>query len=242
MAIGLVSEIAQIPGPRDAQFSDLIIDGIGVFGALGLVAALDPGVRPHLRRVTRVLLLASAGTALAVAVIPSLWLSYALVQQYRAFPTLLTFEHAWERAIYDQSKNRRPVLMATPAHWPDANGTISRSRESGRRGTFISLKPMADWSEYRKLSFVAASAGETFEFVVRIKDNWQKKTEKQPARFYKRFHVRPEPERYTINFAEIEAQASDGPFDFSRVQSILLTAAKPGSGVEILLDDFRLEK
>ena len=101
---------------------------------------------------------------------------------------------------------------------------------------------MSDCSIYRRLSFVAAAPGEPSEFKVRIKDIWPKESEKQPARFYKTFVVGPEPERYTINFAEIEAQASDGPFDFSRVQSILLTAAKPGSRVEILLDDFRLEK
>lgn len=242
MAIGLVSEVSQIPGPRDAQFSDLIIDGIGVFGALGLLAAFDPTVRPHLGKVARLLLPASAGTALAVAVIPSLWLSYALIQQYRAFPTLLTFEHAWERAIYSHSQHPRPVLMTAPIGWPVAEGTISRFSEAGRGGVFLSLKPMADWSEYRRFSFVAASPGTPFELKVRIKDIWQKKTEKQPARFYKTFEVGSEPKRFMISFAEIEAQASDGPFDFSRVQYIMLSTTKPGSGVEILLDDFRLEK
>ena len=101
---------------------------------------------------------------------------------------------------------------------------------------------MADWSEYRRFSFVAASPGNPFELKVRIKDIWQKKTEKQPARFYKTFGVGSEPERFMISFVEIEAPASHGPFDYSRVQYILLSTTKPGSGVDILLDDFRLEK
>ena len=242
MAIGLVSEAAQIPGPRDAQFSDLLIDGLGIFGALGFLAAFDPSVRRQLRKSTRVLLPALAGTALAIAGIPSLWLSYALVQQYRAFPTLLTFEHNWERAIYKQPEHRRPLLIAVPTGWPVTNGTIARSSEAGRWGIFLSLKPVQNWSAFRSLSFIAASPGRPFVFDVAIKDVRQKKVEKEQARFYKKFQVGPEPKRYTISFAEIESEASNGPFDFTLVESVVLSAADPGTGVEILLDDFRLEQ
>jgi len=241
MGIGIVSEAAQIPGPRDAQFNDLIVDGLGVFGALGLLAAFDPQARSQLTRPVQVILPTIAGVALGIACVPSVWFSYALVQQHRAFPHLLTFEHAWESAVYSQPERQRPVLVESPANWPGGGGTVARSREAGRWGIFISIKPAIDWNEYSRLSFVVASAGEPIAMDIAVKDIRQKDVEKEQSRFYKAFQAGPEPRRITVTFEEIARGASNGPFDFSKIESIVLSAAKPGSGAEVLLDDFRLE-
>ena len=61
------------------------------------------------------------------------------------------------------------------------------------------------------------------------------------VRFYKSVNVGQKPKRYTVSFEEIQAAAKDRPFDFSRVQSIVFSAAKPGNNQELLIDNIRLE-
>ena len=63
MAIGLLSEAAQIPGPRDAQVKDVVVDALGIFGAVGLSAALDRTVRSIIPLWSRLLLPMVAGAA-----------------------------------------------------------------------------------------------------------------------------------------------------------------------------------
>jgi hypothetical protein len=241
MGIGLVSEIAQIPGARDAQVQDLVVDALGIFGAIGVSASLDRKVRAAIRTWARLALPTSAGVALAIACVPTIWLSHALIQQNRAFPQLLTFEHAWEGATYSQPEKRRPSTEPAPVNWPTGGQTIARARESGRWGIFISLKPLPDWRGYERLSFVAASAGEPTKIDIGVKDVRRREAGKEQSRFYKALQVDSTPKRYTVAFAEIEERASDRPFDFSRVESIVLSAANPGTNVEVLIDDFRLD-
>jgi len=162
MSIGLVSEIAQIPGPRDAQFKDLLVDGIGILGALGIAASLDRRVRSAISRPARLLLPAVAGVALAMACVPALWYSYALLSQQRAFPVLLSFEQAWEMATISKTDGLKPSRIATPDDWPVDGATIAHGTEAGRWGIFLSLHPLPDWQGYSKLSFVAASVDAEF--------------------------------------------------------------------------------
>lgn len=240
MGIGVISEVAQIPGPRDAQVKDLVIDALGIIGALGVTASFDKRVRSSITTPARLLLPAVAGTALAVACVPTLWFSYALVEQRQAFPSLLTFEHAWETAAFGQTATRRPDVIDAPPAWPTSGRKVSRSIEDGRWGIFLSTHPVQDWREYTSLSFVAASAGETFAMDIGVTDS-PKDEEYHGARYYKSITVGPEPKRYTVSFEDIQAAAKNRPFDFSLVESVVFSAAKPGGGQELLLDDIQLE-
>jgi len=240
MAIGVVSEIGQIPGPRDAQFSDLLVDGLGIFGALGVLAAFDSDIRRQISKPTRVLLPALASICLAIACVPSFWLSYALLQQHRTFPQLLTFEHAWERATFGQTANSRPALVAAPTPWPVPGKTVAHAVEHGRWGIFISLHPKQDWRGYSRLSFVAASVSSRFSLDIGIKD-MAKDGEYHGVRYYKTIWVDTDPQRYDVTFDEILSKPEDRVFDLSLVEAVVLSTSKPGSGAEILVDDFRLE-
>ncbi|MCH8250686.1 MAG: hypothetical protein IH913_13910 [Proteobacteria bacterium] len=233
MGIGLISELAQIPGPRDAQIKDLIVDALGILGALGVSAAFDKKFRSAIRAPARLLLPVAAGAALTIACLPTLWLTYASIQQRSAFPSLLTFEHAWEAATFGQTANQRPDVVDAPFHWPASGKKVSRSSEDGRWGIFLSLHPAQDWRGYSQLSFVAASNGERFAMDIGIREKHN--------RYYSSIWVEPGPQRFTITFDDIRAAAKDGPFDFSRVESVVFSAAKPGGAQELLLDDIRLE-
>lgn len=240
LGIGVVSEAAQIPGPRDAQFSDLLIDGLGVFGALGLLAAFDHSIRKIISRPLQLALPLSASLALTIACAPSLWYSYALIQQHRTVPQLLTFEHAWERTTFGQTVDIKPSIIPAPDGWPVAGGFVAKARENGRWGIFISLHTVHDWRDYSAVSFVAAAPAGNFSMDIGVKD-MAKNGEYHGVRFYKTVKVTPEPRRFTITFSEIRARPENRDFDFALVEAIVLSASRPGSNTDVLLDDFRLE-
>jgi hypothetical protein len=241
MGIGVISEIAQIPGPREAQLSDLVVDALGILGALGVLAAFDRSVRTQLARPVRLALPALAGLALGIACVPTLWFSYALVQQQLAFPQLLTFEERWERAAFDQTDKTRPSLVAAPANWPVAGNTVARAQENGRWGIFIGLRPQPDWRGYSSLSFVVASVSGRFAIDIGVRD-MAKADERHGVRYYKTVWADEKPQQVTVTFDEIAAHPGERAFDFSLVQAVVLSASEPGQGSEILVDDFRLNR
>jgi hypothetical protein len=182
----------------------------------------------------------TAGAALAIACVPTVWLSHALVQQQKVFPILLTFENRWETAAFGQTAGRRPDLVASPATWPNDGALVANAVEDGRWGIFLSLHPLPDWSDYSKISFVAASVGEPFVMDIGIREVLYDKAI-EPNRYYATMRVNPEPKTFTFTFEKIQVAMKDRPFDFSRVESVVFSAAKPGGGQEILIDDIRLE-
>jgi hypothetical protein len=242
MGMGMLAELAQVSGAREAQATDLIEDGLGILGALGLLAAFDPRVNRHLSSRGQVLLKSGAGLALSIVFIPSLWFSYALIEQHRAFPTIVTFERAWERSAFYTPREDQPVsFMPAPDGWIGEGTTIAQFEEAGRWGIFVVLKTVTNWRRYNKLTFVAASTSGSFVFDIGIRERSRRNASKDQAIFYKTFLAGPEPQRYTIGLDEIGSRSVNSPFDLSRVESVVLSAAKPGTGVKILLDDFRLE-
>jgi len=240
IGIGVVSEIAQIPGDRGAQVQDLVVDALGIFGALGICASLDKSVRSMIPGWARLLLPASAGAALAIVFVPTLWLGYALIQQINAFPSLLTFEHRWETAVLRPIEGHRPTLVAAPVGWPGDGSMVARAVENGRWGIFLSLQPLPDWRGYENLRFLAATTGEESSMHVCIRDWGPTKTQSR-NQFCRRMALGPLAHEYSISFSEIQAGAKFPAFDFSRVDAVVFSAAKPGNKDEILIDDIRLD-
>jgi VanZ family protein len=241
MGIGVLSEISQIPGPRNAEFGDLLVDALGILGTLGIVAAFDRSVRIQLTRPMRMLLPLAASIALGIACLPSLWYSFALVEQYRTFPELLTFEHRWENAIFGQTRSHLPALVARPTDWPADGDTVALATENGRWGIFLSVHPQPDWRDYSALSFVAASYKGEVGMDISLRDMPQD-GERAGVRYNKFVRLDEKPQRVVVSFDEIRANPKGRPFDLSLVDAIILSASKPGQESKVLLDDFRLER
>jgi hypothetical protein len=235
IGIGLLSEIAQIPGPRDAQKADIITDALGIIGAIGIAATFDRRIRVISPLWARIGLPLVASVGLVIAVGPALWFGYALINQKNAFPVLLSFEHRWETATFDQTGSQ-PGLIPAPDSWPGTSSTIVHGDDYGRRGYFLSLHPLPDWRGLDRIVFVAASVGEAYPLDIDIRDGRD-----ESNAFFKRFQIGPDPQEFSITFAEIEAGTESGEFDFSRVDTVVFSAANPGDGHQLLLDNIRLE-
>ena len=241
MLIGIASEIAQIPGSRDAQFSDLVVDGVGIMAALASIAYFDKYIIAVTQRGFRPFIGVVAATALGATFLPTLWFGYAFIMQGRAMPSLLSFEYQWESATYHQSENYRPTLIPKPEGWPGATSTVAYARENGRWGTLIRLKPFPDWRGYSLLTFVAQSmSDDEFELDIDLL-NMRAPGEKESNRFKTNVSVSTTPKRYVLLLDELRSKQENSSLDKQFVQSLTFSASHPGQGIEMLIDDIRLE-
>lgn len=232
LAISLLAELSQVPGPRNAEVADLIVDGAGIIAGLGFVAALDSslgfGASPWTRRAVAI----ASTLALAVIVAPTLWLTAAIGVRNANLPVLLSFESPLERELYAGMQTTPPLRIAAPPGWASGGNMIGHGTAEGRWGTMLAMAPYHDWHAYQAVSFLVASAGEDpVDVGVMLRSNRKN--------FYRRFSVGPEPQRVRIAFTDIRAKRPD--FDFSDVRSLVVSAAEPGEPYEVLFDDFRLE-
>jgi len=241
MAIGLISEIAQIPGSRDAQVTDLVVDGIGIVGALAAIAFLDKRILARMQIGFRPFVALVATLAFIVTFVPTIWFANAFVMQRRAMPSLLSFEHRWELATYDQAEGRHPTLIPKPEAWPGSTPTVAYTREIGRWGTLIRLKPFPDWRGYSILTFVAQSMSDSdFELDVDL-INMRAKGEKKSPRFETSVSISASPKRYVLPLHELRSKKEDKLLDKQFVKSLTFSASYPGQGAAMLIDDIRLE-
>ena len=241
MLLAVISEAAQIPGPREAQVSDLFIDALGVLGFLGTAAVLDRGVRAEIGKRRIVLLSVISTPALVFTLLPTLWLSYALVMREQALPQVLTFDEVWERA-YSSGEGARPELIPAPTGWPEGSGNIARLRSAGQWSLMLHIYPHPDWSQYGGISFVAATTdGESRRIALGF---WGivPGDGTLPGRYYTTKMVGPDPARYCVSFDDLRKSSTDREFDLTHVYELLLGATKYITGEELLVDDFRLEK
>lgn len=232
VSISLLSELSQIPGPRNAEVADLVVDGAGILAGLALVAALDSslnfGTSPWTRRAVA---LASA-LALIAIVMPTLQLIAAISVRNANFPVLLSFESALERELYAGMQTPEPVRVPKPKDWPTDGVMIGNATASGRWGTMLAMAPYHDWKDYKAVSFVVASGNdEPVDIGVMLRSN--------KKNYYRRFTAGPDPRRVRIAFEDIVAKRPD--FDLSDVRTLVVSAAEPGQPYEVLLDDIRLE-
>lgn len=241
IGIGVIAEIAQIPGDRGAEISDLFTDALGIFGALGISASLDKNIRSMLASWARLALPAMAGAAIAAVCLPSLGLALALTQQKAGFPTLLSFESRWEMAAVTPINGQRPARVSAPLDWPGDGPTVAHAVETGQRRLFLSFHPLPDWRGYEKLSFLAGSTGDEFAMRVCIRD-WEPGMRRGRLQYCTRVPLGPQAREYSISFSEIQAGSEAPPFDFSRVHTLAFGSTNRGANREILIDDIRLEK
>jgi len=236
-----VAEASQIFGPREAQISDFLTDALGVLGFLGIVAFLDSGVRRIIGRPRTVLLALIGIPALVLTLMPTLWLSYALVQRSQSLPQLLSFDKAWEQT-YRKGAGVPPEVIPAPVGWPPDSGNIARLHSAGRWGIFLYLFPHPDWSDYSAVSFLAATSGEETRYISVGLWGISPEDGTPRGRYYTSITVRPDPARFCILFGDLNKPTSQRKFDLTQVYELLLGSANRGTDEGLLVDDFRLEK
>lgn len=241
MVLAAVSEAAQIPGPREADLGDLLIDALGILSFLGIAAVFDAGIRGVIGKAPVIILALVSLPALALTLQPTTWLSYALIKREQAMPQVLSFDEPWEQT-YSAGVEGEPEIIAAPDGWPVHSGNIGRIRSAGKWGLMLHIRPHPDWSEYAAISFMAATNGEDARRIALGLWGIDPGDGTPQGRYYTRARIFSQPARYCILFADVNKPTREHRFDFAQVYELLVGATKDEVGVEILVDDFRLEK
>jgi len=240
MLLAVIAEATQIPSGREAQLSDLIIDALGIIGFLGCAAALDRDIRGTIGVPGAIALTLVSIPAFGAAIAPTAWLTYALVMRQQALPQLLSFEEPWERTYANGIEVDYEVLSAPPG-WPAGSGNIARVESSGGFAMMLRLAPYPDWSNYKAVSFVAATTGGESRRIELGLWGLEPADGSLAGRFYTGVRIGPAPARYCIQFEDLPGETVDRPFDLRVVSELLLAAASHETGITVLVDDFRLE-
>jgi len=241
MGLATLSEAAQIPGPREAEVEDLITDALGIAAFLGCAAILDRGVRNTMGKGQVAVLVLISIPALALTLQPTAWLSYALIKRAQALPTILSFDESWEQT-FSSGVDGQVEFIPAPAGWPEGSGNIAKLHSAGRFGLMLHIRPHPDWSEYSAVSFVAATSNEEFRHIALGLWGIDPGDGTQQGRYYTRAKVNQDPARYCILFDRLNSSTSQQDFDLTQVYEMLVGATQAEIGVELLVDDFRLEK
>jgi len=241
MLLAILAEAAQIPGPREAELGDLLIDALGIIGFLGFAAALDHELRSKIGTLGTVAIVLVSLPAFAAATASTGWLSYALVKRNQALPQLLSFDETWEQTYANGNEVDYDVIPA-PEGWPAGSGKIARLHSAGKSGLMLHLRTYPDWSNYVAVSFIAATTGDETRRIALGLWGLNLGDGTLPGRYYTRAKISPIPARYCIMFDELPDHSSERPFNLNYVSQLTVGATKNERGVTIYVDDFRLER
>jgi len=219
VGLGLLSELLQYFGERNADGVDALRDAIGAVTFLGFHATFDPLLKPHLpcgpftsRRLRATFLLLFLTTFWQVG---SLGLGY--VQRDAAHPRLFDFQHRWERHFY---RLVRGDLEATTL---PGEPSVAVARLTIRPGRYpgLRLRPHPDWSAYRelKLSVYSDLPGETV-LRMRIDDRIHDGT--LGDRYNTRFTLLPGWNRLSVDLDEVRRAPKERTMDLSQIRRVAL--------------------
>lgn len=236
--IAIFGEAAQIPGPRNAEVIDIVVDVIGIIGALGIIALLDRDMRRHLNLAPRLAIVAATLTAVTYSVGPTAWWSYSLIAQQRAVPALLTFEKRWEWWTVGKRFVGTIDRISAPEGWP-LDGTAVRVTSS-RRGSVFEWKAYRDWRDFDTFTFLAATDdGSERDMIIVIADKRGPGSD-EPGRYRTQVRISPTPTRLRISIDEMRRNP-DNPLDIAHINYVFMRLSDRVADVPVIIDDFRFE-
>jgi len=240
VALAVVSEIAQIPGQRNASISDLGRDLLGIAGFLLLAVCSDAQLRRRLCRSYRVALTLIGLTLTSMALQPTAVNSRVLVARALAVPSIATFDAPWEAGIYRPLTQEGLARISPPDGWPVQNGFALAVELVPTRYSGLVIDTYPDWSDYESISFLAATLdGSSLTVEIRIHDALHDST--WGDRYNSKIVLTPSATRFRIPLTDLQDSIVERQFDLARVAQIVIYKVHATGDERLVFDDFRLE-
>ncbi|HWK75843.1 MAG TPA: hypothetical protein VNQ81_16315 [Povalibacter sp.] len=168
LALGGLTELAQIPVGRDASWFDLRSDALGAAAFLGIAAAIDG----RLRRPVRAFAVLGGVVLLGIHSTPLATAASEYLRRERAFPVLLDFSQQLD-SYFLEPQRARIELQAMPSVWARQPGELALRVEfaAGPWPGIDAAEPGPDWRGYKSLVLdVTNTTDADLAFMLRVHD------------------------------------------------------------------------
>jgi len=243
VGIGALAEIAQIPGPRDADLADVVRDAAGAFVFLGLYALNDRRLSSLWEwwgRTARVAIAAAAVIVLAFVWSPTVVWVAAFHHRNTIFPELCTFDSVWEQLFWT-TRSATLERSPPPAAWATvSSGQVGRlvSRPSRRSG-FALNQAYPDWSAYRFLQLgVYLEHTTSTAFTVEIADRQSSQTGKGSCKYVCEIH--PAANVVLVPLESAKDPSCERPLDLRHITTVYFFTSDTVGTVTLYVDSIRL--
>jgi hypothetical protein len=226
IALGAMSEAAQIDGPRDASFADFVFDSLGAAGALLIFAGLRPSIVP--KQSGRIAAFVSGVVVLLIALVPLLTISSAYVWRLAIKPSLISFESPFVNTFVRPQHAKLSVKF-------DSSNDAKVGQIELHRGAWPGLiihDIWPDWTEYSKLVIEVSVPGtEALDIHVRVHDRLHTTGEQlYNDRFNKKWTLTAGAHELRIPLDSVRTAPLNREMDMSRIDGIVIFCTRKEAG------------
>ena len=244
LALGVLTEILQIPGARDADPFDVLRDMVGilVFLSIWMVVDRKPDRLPKALIGIKRWLISGSLALLVIILIPSLVKAYSAIYKLNEFPVICDFDSTWDQ-YFLKARNltfKRTKLPSDMIHFSDSVvGLIAPVK--GEYPSLIFSNVKTDWTGFDTLSFtVYSDIEQNIPLIIRIND--KKHNNNYDDRYNQQLIVEKGVNKYHILLTDVENAPRSRKMDMKNVKSIVVFFGNYEKSWVLYLDDFKLHK
>ena len=237
IALAVLSEGAQISGPRDASIEDLVSDWLGAGAALLFALALSR--RHPFLPATRVGFTLAGLASCLIALWPLISVSAAYLERNLQQPMLISFDHHFGKTF-----RRAQHTTLDLRHDPTTGKTTGIiTLEEGAWPGLIFHDVWPDWRDYSTLVVELGLEGDApLEINIRVHDHVHKLGD-QPYndRFNLSYELQPGRHTLRIPLEQIHNAPKGRRMDLSQIEGIVVFCSSEHAGRQFQLLEMRLE-
>jgi hypothetical protein len=235
--LGALSELAQIPGPRDASVEDLLSDWLGAAGTVLFAAAFSRSTTSNvgLRRFAAIFGL----SLLLIALWPLIRISAAYLERNYRVPSIATFDSRFGRRFILAQHTSLQIIETAPSGRKIANVNLLKGAWPGL--VFHDIWP--DWREYSTLVIEFGMPEATpLDLNVRVHDRVHRQSNQAHSdRFNMEYELQPGLQTLRIPLARIQKAPAGRKMDLSQIEGIVIFCSAKNAGRSFQLMSIRLE-
>ena len=236
--LGMLSELVQVAGPRNADIADALRDTAGAAAFLLVALSFERGLIGRRAALARGL----AALLFVAAIVPTLQVVAAYRGRDAAFPRLCDFRSSWERAFVRAHGGELHWVPLPEGLGTDPDERVGRMRFVSRRFPGLHLNELhPDWTGYRSLAFTIYS-GLDRPVGVTLKVDDLDHGDVGTSRYDVPLIVEPGVNEVSIPLERIRAVERGRDLDMGRMCHLLIMAVRPEKSFTLYFDAFRLEE
>lgn len=233
--LGIVSELAQVPGARDASLTDLRSDLLGGAGALCLALAVCRRFALHRR--ARGALLVAGLAIIAVALAPLAWASATHIARSSWLPSLAQFDSRFMTMLY---RAQSSTVSAVPD--PESGAAAAEVVLGDGRWPGIAFEALwPDWRAYDALEIEFENpSAEPLPLTIRIDDRSHRSNQTHEDRFNRPVQLAPGRQTVRIGMQVLREAPAGRSMNLAEIDRLIVFAPAGLAGRRFILHDLRL--